>query len=107
MSDLNNNGAAADAIDEAAMEGAEIGARARDDVKQVQGAFVRKSAEIVDRVGKKLSDAGVDTDQMIAVAKGQVGDLRSAFISEIQSRPVQAVAAAALAGLVVGFLSAR
>jgi len=81
-------------------------------------SLLRKASVAKDSVKTKLSDAGINPDEIVSSAKGranqlassakdQANDLKSILINEIKARPVQSIIAAALTGLVIGVLTSR
>ncbi len=80
---------------------------ARDGAQDIGDALRQKAAAVAGKVQTKISEAGVEANQIAASAKDQANDLTAALINEIKARPVRAVLAAAVAGLVVGVLASR
>jgi ElaB/YqjD/DUF883 family membrane-anchored ribosome-binding protein len=98
---------ASNALDNATDAAADVFEDARSGVQNIGDSIARNSADVAGKVNAKLKGAGIDAEPLVAAARDRTSDLGTALIDEIKSRPLQAVAAAAIAGLVVGVLTSR
>jgi hypothetical protein len=91
-----------------AMGSAASGAQhAADELAGMQDRVARQTGEIADKVSTTLKHAGVGADEMAVAIKEQAGTLQQMMIDEVRARPMRALAVAAIAGLVVGYISLR
>jgi len=109
IKDSARNGvdAAANAVDGAMGAANDAFNDAQSGAQNIGDTIARNSADIADKVTAKLKVAGIDAEPLVAAARDRTSDLSTALIHEIKSRPLQALVAAALAGLVVGVLTSR
>jgi ElaB/YqjD/DUF883 family membrane-anchored ribosome-binding protein len=74
---------------------------------QAADRVARTTSDLADQVSGSLKSYGVDTDQVKAIAKDQVGQLQQALADTVRSRPLGALAVAAALGVVLGVMTTR
>lgn len=74
---------------------------------QAADRVAQTTTDLAGQVSGSLKSYGVDTDQMKAIAKDQMGQLQQALVDTVRSRPIGALAVAAALGVVLGVMTTR
>lgn len=80
---------------------------AADTVRNAADTVRNAAGSLEETVTDKLKSVGVDTDQMVNIAKDQVSELQRLLMDEMRARPMRALGIAAAVGLFVGLMTAR
>ncbi len=77
------------------------------DAAKMAESLGQNASDIAETVSGKLKAVGVDTERMVAAAKGEASELQRMIGDELRANPMRALGIAAVVGLAVGLLSTR
>lgn len=111
---MNVNMTKSRAMDKAETVKNDVTKRVKDGVDTVEreaselgDTVARGASDLAEAVTSRLKTAGVDTEVMANMAKGQASELQRMIGDELRARPMRALGIAAAVGVFVGLMTAR
>lgn len=79
----------------------------RNEAGRIETVASQGATELADQVSKGIKSAGAEADVLIDAAKDQATALQKLLADELRVHPMRTLCIAAVAGLLVGYVSSR